>query len=176
MMAQGWASRAVPGTRAALSVMGGTTIPAAAQAALKAIVFQGVKNLPLFPAEGQGFFIKRGLAVTIENTPNSQALRDGLAQGRYQIAHTAVDNAVAMVELAKVDVAVVMGGDNGFNELLVRPEIGGYADLRDKTLVVDAPNTAYALVLYQMLRQNGLGREDYRVDPVGATGLRLAAM
>src|SRR5258708_20707732 len=99
MMAQGWASRAVLGILAALSVMGGTTIPAAAQAALKVIVFQGVQNLPLFAAEAQGFFIKRGLAVTIENTPNSQALRDGLAQGRYQIAHTAVATPVAMSEL-----------------------------------------------------------------------------
>jgi hypothetical protein len=30
----------------------------------------------------------------------------------------------------------------------VRPEIKSYADIRGKTVVVDAPNTAFALILY----------------------------
>jgi len=41
---------------------------------------------------------------------NSDVLRNGLAKGDHQIAHAAVDNAVAMVELAKADVAIVTGG------------------------------------------------------------------
>lgn len=149
---------------------------AVSEESLKVIVFQGVQNLPLFAAESKGFFVKRGLKVEVEATPNSQVLRDGLAQGRYQIAHTAVDNAVAMVELAKADVSVVMGGDNGFNDLFFQPDIRSYADLRGKTVLVDAPNTAFALVLYQILRQHGLERGDYVVKPIGGTHLRLAAM
>lgn len=149
---------------------------AASRETVDVIVFQGVQNLPLLAAEAEGFFARRGLSVKVEATPNSQALRDGLAQGRYQVAHTAVDNAVAMVELAKADVAVVMGGDNGFNSLFFQPDIASYADLRGKTVLVDAPNTAFALVLYQMLRQHGLERGDYVVSPIGGTHLRLAAM
>src|SRR6267154_2633925 len=49
------------------------------------------------------------------------------------------------IELAKADVAIVTGGDNGFNRIFVQPEINAYAELRGKTVVVDAPNTAFAL-------------------------------
>ena len=95
-------------------------------------------------------------------------LRNGLAKGDHQIAHAAVDNAVAMVELAKADVAIVTGGDNGFNHVFVQPEINAYADLRGKTVVVDAPNTAFALLLYKALKDAGLNNGDYTVKPVGA--------
>ena len=103
-------------------------------------------------------------------------LRNGLAKGDHQIAHAAVDNAVAMVELAKADVAIVTGGDNGFNHIFVQPEINAYADLRGKTVVVDAPNTAYALLLYKALKDAGLNKGDYAVKPVGGTTARLEAM
>ena len=46
------------------------------------------------------------------------------------------------------------------NELVVRPEIADYADLRGKTMVVDATNTAYALLLYKMLSLKGLQKQD----------------
>lgn len=143
---------------------------------LEVIVFEGVQNLPLFAAEEQGFFAERGVEVNVQFTPNSWVLRDGLAEGRYQIAHTAVDNAIAMVETAKKDVAIVMGGDSGFNNLFFQPDIASFEELRGKTVLVDAPNTAFALVLYRILEQNGLKRGDYTAKSVGATPLRLAAM
>jgi ABC-type nitrate/sulfonate/bicarbonate transport system substrate-binding protein len=124
---------------------------APAQTQLKVMVFPGLSNLSIFAAQHKNLFAKHGLAVEVMNTPNSDVLRDGLAKGDHQIAHAAVDNAVAMVELAKADVAIVTGGDNGFNRIFVQPEINAYADLRGKAVVVDAPNTAYALLLYKVL-------------------------
>jgi ABC-type nitrate/sulfonate/bicarbonate transport system substrate-binding protein len=150
--------------------------PVSAQPQLNVMVFQGVQNLPFFAAEAKGFFTHRDLKVEIKIAPNSQELRSGLAEGRYQIVHTAVDNAVAMAEADKTDIAVVMGGDNGFNHLFVQPDIRSYEDLRGKTVIVDAPNTAFAFVAYKMLQQNGLKRIDYVVKPVGATFLRFEAM
>jgi ABC-type nitrate/sulfonate/bicarbonate transport system substrate-binding protein len=150
--------------------------PAQAQTKLDIMVFQGVQNLPLFAAQTKGFFAKRGLEVEIKIAPSSDEMRDGLAEGRYQIVHGAVDNAVAMAEVAKKDIAVVNGGDNGFNELIVQPEIATYADLRGKAVVVDAINTAYAFQLYDMLAQNGLKKGDYTIKVVGATFRRLEAM
>ena len=44
-----------------------------------------------------------------------------------------------MAEHAKVDIVVVLGGDNGWNDLFVQPEIKGYGDLRGKTVVVTRP-------------------------------------
>jgi ABC-type nitrate/sulfonate/bicarbonate transport system substrate-binding protein len=152
------------------------TSAAQAQTRLKVMVFPGLTNFSIFAAQHKNLFAKHGLAIELLNTPNSEVLRSGLAKGDHQIAHAAVDNAVAMVELAKADVAIVTGGDNGFNHIFVQPEINAYADLRGKTVVVDAPNTAYALLLYKVLKDNGLNKGDYVVKPVGGTSARLEAM
>lgn len=144
---------------------------------LRVIVFEGIQNLPIFAAERIGAFARHGAPVALEFTPNSWTLRDGLQAGTYDIAHTAVDNAIAMVELAQADVAVVMGGDNGFNGLYAQSDIASIDALRGRTLLVDAPNTAFALVLYRILAMHGMERErDYQVKSVGATPLRLAAL
>src|SRR4051794_10472118 len=99
---------------------------------LKVIVFQGVQNLPNMAAATQGFFTRRGLAVETIFTKGSDQMRDGLARGDYDLAHGAVDNAVAMVEVAKEDVFIFCGLDQGFNKLVVRPEIAIYHDPRHK--------------------------------------------
>jgi ABC-type nitrate/sulfonate/bicarbonate transport system substrate-binding protein len=143
---------------------------------LTVIVFPGVQNLPMFSAQAKGLFAKRGLAVDLKFTPNSEELRNGLAEGRYQIAHSAVDNAFALKDKANVDIAVVLGGDDSFNRLIVQPEIASLADIKGKTVAVDAVNTAYAFQLYEMLRQKGLNKGDYEVKPVGGTSQRLEAL
>lgn len=149
---------------------------AAEDTKLTVIVFPGVQNLPMFAAQAKGFFAKRGLAVDLKFTPNSDELRNGLAEGRYHIAHSAVDNAFALKDKANVDIAVVLGGDNSFNHLIVQPEIASLADIKGKTVVVDAVNTAYAFQLYELLRRAGLNKGDYEVKPVGGTTQRLEAM
>jgi ABC-type nitrate/sulfonate/bicarbonate transport system substrate-binding protein len=69
------------------------------------------------------------------------------------------------------------GGDSGMNEFFVQSHIKSLADLRGRTVVVDAPNTAYALLAKKILQKEGLqeGR-DYTVKPVGRGELRLKAM
>ena len=49
---------------------------------LAVIVFPGVQNLPMFVAQAKGFYSKRGLDVDIKFTPNSDELRNGLAEDR----------------------------------------------------------------------------------------------
>lgn len=143
---------------------------------LTVIVFPGVQNLPMFAAQAKGFYAKRGLNVDLKFTPNSDELRNGLAEGRYQIAHSAIDNAFALKDKANVDIAVVIGGDNSFNHLIVQPEIKSLADIKGKTVVVDAINTAYAFQLYEMLRQKGVNKGDYEIKMAGGTAARLEAM
>ena len=149
---------------------------ASAQTQLKIIVFPGLSNLAQFAALSQGYYSKRGLSVELINTPNSDELRNGLAQGRYHIAHAGVDNAVAQVETDKTDLFVFMGGNNGLNNLFAQPEIGSYADLRGKTMAVDSPVTAFAILMYKMLEVKGIKRSEYEVKAVGGTPQRFAAM
>jgi ABC-type nitrate/sulfonate/bicarbonate transport system substrate-binding protein len=152
------------------------TSGAQAQDKLKVIVVPGLSNLAQFAAESQGYYRKRSLAVELINTSDSTELRRGLAEGRYDIAHAGVDNAVAQVEDDKTDLFVFMGGNSGFNSLFVQPEITSYDQLRGKTMAVDSPNTSFALLLYKMLDVKGVKRKDYEVKAVGATHLRLQSM
>ena len=150
---------------------------AAAQTPVKVKAFPGASALPLIVGTTQGMYDKHGLKVELLFTQNSQEQRDDLAQGTVQVAHAAVDNAVAMVERAKHDVVIVTGGDSSMNEFFVQPDVRTFADIKGRTVVVDAPNTAYALQAKKILLMNGL-REgmDYKVHPVGGTLLRYRAM
>lgn len=143
---------------------------------LRVNVFNTSSNLPLLAAIEAGYFAEEGLRVEVQHTPNSDEQRAGLAAGRFEIAHAAVDNAVALIE-SGADAAIVCGGDAGLNDFMVRPEVTGFADLRGKLLAVDAPNTAYALAAKKILKNQGLieGR-DYQVKLAGGTGPRAAAM
>jgi len=155
----------------------GLVTPAAAETPLTVMVFQGLQNLPLFAAQANGLFAQHGLNVEVKIAPSSDELRNGLAAGRWQIAHAAIDNSVAMVEVAKADSVIFMGGDNGFNSLIVQADINAIEDLRGSTVAVDAPNTAYAFLLYEILRQKGLKRgTDYEAKAVGASFRRFEAM
>jgi ABC-type nitrate/sulfonate/bicarbonate transport system substrate-binding protein len=164
------------GAAAAAAMLPAPAVRAQALTSIKVMTFPGMTNFSIFAAQHKGLFAKHGLAVDLLYTVNSMMQRDGLAKGDYQIIQTAADNAIAMVELAKKDAVIATGGDSGFNHLIVQPEIGTLADLRGKTVVVDAPNTAFALLLYKALKIGGLNKGDYQVNSVGGTGQRLDAM
>jgi ABC-type nitrate/sulfonate/bicarbonate transport system substrate-binding protein len=138
--------------------------------------FPNAKALPFHAGIAQGIFAKHGLALELSFTENSTAQREGLAAGRFDVVHAAVDNAVAMAGASK-DVVIVTGGDNGMNEFFVQAGVSSFSDLRGRTLIVDAPNTAYAIQAKKILLKHGL-REgaDYKVVPVGRGELRLKAM
>jgi ABC-type nitrate/sulfonate/bicarbonate transport system substrate-binding protein len=139
--------------------------------------FPNAKALPFHAGLARGIFAKHGVALELSFTENSSRQREGLAAGRFELVHAAVDNAVAMVDAAKQDVVIVTGGDSGMNEFFVQADVRSFADLRGRTLVVDAPNTAYAIQAKKILLKHGL-REgaDYKVVPVGRGELRLKAM
>ncbi len=135
------------------------------------------RPLQLAAAEKLGLFSKFGVEVQTENSANSEEVRAKLASGKGDLAYLAVDNAVAMVELAHQDVVIVMGGEGSQNELIAQPEIKSIQDLRGKTLIVDAPNTAYALQLKKILLRSRIqAGKDYEIKAFGATPQRLVAM
>jgi ABC-type nitrate/sulfonate/bicarbonate transport system substrate-binding protein len=139
------------------------------------MVFPGAQTLPLFAAQQLKLFERRGLAVELVPAPNSGEQREGLAAGRYQIAHGAADQCVALA-LSGVDAVVVAGGDNGFNHLVVQPWVERLADLRGYTLVADVAGTGWSFVLYEILRRNGLNKGDFTIHEAGAPVRRFEAM
>jgi len=138
--------------------------------------FPNAKALPLQVGIDKGFFARRGLKAELELTESSKAQRDGLAAGRFQVAQSAIDNAVAMIEDAGEDIVILSGGDSGMNEFFVQAGINSFADLRGRVVLVDAPDTAYALQVKKLLAQHGVGAGDYTAKPVGAGVYRLKGM
>jgi NitT/TauT family transport system substrate-binding protein len=147
------------------------------EALLRLRIFPGAGNLPLIVGEEQGIFARHGVKLQIDPTPNSDAMRAGLAAGEFDIALGSADNAVAMVESAGKDVIIVAGGDNGLLKFMARDEIKDFGDLRGRVIAVDAPNTAFALVAKKILKSHGLKEgSDYTLRPVGGTQIRAKAM
>jgi ABC-type nitrate/sulfonate/bicarbonate transport system substrate-binding protein len=139
--------------------------------------FPNARALPFYVARDRGFFARHGLTVDLQFTKGSKAQREALANGSADIVHSAVDNAVAMIDVAKVDVVIVGGGDSGTNEFYVQDYVKDFSDIRGHAIVVDATNTAYALQAKKVLLQHGLSEgKDYTLNPVGNGGRRLEAL
>lgn len=138
--------------------------------------FPNAKALPLWLGAENGVFERHGLKLSIDETVSSDAQREKLATGKIDIVQSAVDNALAMI-LAGQDVIIVMGGESGMNDFIARANINSFADFRGKTLVVDAPNTAYALQARKLLARAGLKLDvDYKIKPIGNASLRFRAL
>jgi ABC-type nitrate/sulfonate/bicarbonate transport system substrate-binding protein len=139
--------------------------------------FPNARALPCLAGIEKGIFNKHGIKLELEFTENSESQRAGLAAGKFDLVHSAVDNAVAMIDVAKVDIVIVSGGDSGTNEFIVQPDIKSFSDIRGKSIVVDATNTAYALQAKKILLKNGLkDGTDYKLNPVGNGLHRFRAM
>ena len=152
---------------------------------MRLLSFGGATNLPIWMAQEKGFMEREGVKLTFATTNGSvEQIRDFYA-GKYDVISTAFDNIVAYAEgqsdiplPGPFDMFAFMGGHGGMNTLMVRPEIKGYADIKGKTVAVDALKSGYGIVLYQILKDRG-GLEfdrDYKAISVGNTDKRLEAM
>jgi ABC-type nitrate/sulfonate/bicarbonate transport system substrate-binding protein len=135
------------------------------------------RPLAVMLADSRGILARHGIEAEYLVRPSSESLRSDLAAGKGDVAFLAVDNDVAMVDSAGVDVVIVMGAESSENEIIAQPGTKSIADLRGRTLLVDATNTAYALGLKKVLLLNGMHPgKDYELKPVGSTPFRLQAM
>jgi ABC-type nitrate/sulfonate/bicarbonate transport system substrate-binding protein len=145
-------------------------------AEIKVIAFPGAPNLPTFAALEQGYFTEEGLSVALATTPSSVSQIERFHAGEFDLAFTAFDNVVAYQEgmgavklNSPPDFRVIMGATQVELSAIVAPEIKTAADLRGKSLALDAVGTGFAFVLYAMLEELGLSIKDYERIPVGAT-------
>ena len=188
-MRQGWKRTAViTALTATLSAIAGsnflTTLGNAEDLVpLAVIAFPGTSNWPIRIAQDKGYFARNGIEVNLSPTPNSVFQMTNLIAGKFDLAMTAADNVVAYMEgqgevpvASQPDLFMFMGGSPSIPVLVTVPEVKTYAELRGKTLAVDAVTTGYAFVLFDLLKRNGLQPGDYRVEPVGGTQARWQGM
>ena len=156
---------------------------ASAAQTLQVIVFPGGFNWPMWVAKEKGFFVAQDLDVVITPTPNSVFQMQNLAAGKFDIAFSTVDNVIAYDEgqgeapLAETpDFFAFMGGQSGAVRLVVQPDVKTYADLKGKSLAVDAATTGYAFVMRKLLQEGGLSESDYQIERLGGTAQRAQAL
>ena len=153
--------------------------PPPAPKPLRVITFDGGWNLPLWAAQRQGFFRANGVDVQTTYTPNSGFLIASLFDGKADIALALIDNLVAYQEgqgEAKIpdapDLFAFMGSDGGFLSVVAAPGVAGFADLKGKTLSVDAMTTGAAFVLREIVARHGLADTDLSYVRAGGTANR----
>jgi ABC-type nitrate/sulfonate/bicarbonate transport system substrate-binding protein len=146
-------------------------------------VFPGGFNWAIYVAQERGLFENNGIRVKVQATPGSVAQMTGLSEGKFDIAMTAVDNIVAYVEGQgeapigpQSEFFAFMGSDTGFLSLVTAPDVKAIADLKGRTLSVDALTTGYAFVLLDILLRNGLHDGDYSVAKVGGMVQRWTSL
>jgi ABC-type nitrate/sulfonate/bicarbonate transport system substrate-binding protein len=160
------------------------TISAVAAAEpFKVVAFAGASNWPFWVGQEKGFFQKQGLDVALAITPNSTEMAKNLFNGVFDLALTSVDNIVAYDEGqgetdlgGPADFVALFGVDNGLLHVMVAPEVKTFADLKGKTLSVDAMTTGFAFVLRDALAKNGVDEKDVTWVKVGGGAQRLQAL
>jgi len=125
---------------------------------------------PVLLAQSRGLFAARGLDVEFDRVVSSDQQFQDLASGRYQLVVTAFDNVVSYTANAgnavgrRLDLVVPAAYDAGMNLSLIGQGVGSLAELRGRRLAVDAEETGFAFLLYEMLGAAGLERGvDYEV-------------
>jgi len=170
---------------AALGALSLAISPALALDDVRVMSFGGATNLPIWVAQAKGFFAKEGINLVFSKTNGSVEQIKALYEGKIDIISTAFDNIVAYAEgqsdiplPGPADMFAFVGIHGGMNTLMVRPEIAAYADIKGKTVAVDALKSGYGIVLYQILQTRGglTYGKDYQAVSVGNTDHRLAAM
>ena len=145
--------------------------------------FAGATNLPVWVAQREGLFARHGLNVILEKPNGSVGQFQGLAEGRYPIVISAFDNVVAYhagqgsAEVGAIpDLVAVMGIDSGLLSLVATSGITRIADLKGRTLAVDAPTTGFSFALRDMLARAGVKESDVTFVAAGNSDGRWKAL
>ncbi|MGO4814320.1 ABC transporter substrate-binding protein [Cupriavidus sp. 2MCAB6] len=117
---------------------------------------------PLTLADKAGIFKKHGVDVDIKMIPQKDR-HLALASGAIQCAATTVETHVAWnANGVPITQIVQLDKSYGADGLAVRGDVKGFADLKGKTVGVDAPGTAPYFGLAWMLKKNGMTLKDVK--------------
>ena len=140
-------------------------------------------SLLLDIARSTGRLERAGLDVTETLVPSSPAQFRSLEAGEFDVVMTSPDNVLAYRFLnanplgRNLPVEILAGIDRGLGlSLCLAPSVTDVADVRDRVVGVDVPQSGFAFVAFALLEHAGLNREDYAVESLGSTPRRAEAL
>jgi ABC-type nitrate/sulfonate/bicarbonate transport system substrate-binding protein len=102
-----------------------------------------------------------------------------LLDGTFDLALAGMDNIVAYQEGQgeatipdNPDLFAFLGNDGGFASVVGAPAVRTFADLKGRTVSVDAMTTGYAFVVRELLARNGIAEADVSYVRAGGTANR----
>ena len=151
--------------------------------AIRLITFPGAPNLPIFIAQQDGLFEQYDVEVDMSTTPSSIYQFEQLAAGSFDIVGTAFDNVVAYREhqgAADLDLPLAVSAFMGASQIeLSLISADGYPSLdslKGQDIAMDALDTGFAFVAYDLLENAGITSSEVTLRAVGATPQRLDAV
>jgi ABC-type nitrate/sulfonate/bicarbonate transport system substrate-binding protein len=125
-------------------------------------------------AQRRGLYAEHGVEIETVRTRSSTEQRERMQSGDCDVALTAIDNLIAWN--AAGDDLVLVGQVERTTVLDLVAAAERIEDLRGTTLAVDAVDTGFAIVLRKILRDHGLGANDYELLAAGGIQQRCDAI
>ncbi|RKK05885.1 ABC transporter permease [Pseudoroseomonas wenyumeiae] len=116
---------------------------------------------PLTLAEQAGLFKAAGVEVETKFVPQRER-NLALASGALNCVVTTVDTMILWGSTMPLVQVLVLDKSKGGDGIAVRPNIGGWSDMKGKTFAVDGAGTTPYFVLAYMLRENGIHIRDVK--------------
>jgi ABC-type nitrate/sulfonate/bicarbonate transport system substrate-binding protein len=131
---------------------------------------------PFYATQAIGAFDQQGLAPETAVLGSAPQVSTAVVGNSVDVGVAAMDIHIRAVERGGNAIWWMTEFANPVYRLLARPGINSYADLRGRTINVDSPNGITYYLVSRMLRQAGLGPDDYNFVYAGGTPDRLAAL
>lgn len=121
---------------------------------------------PLYIAQKEGFFEKRGLRVSLRRMEGTGERRSGLIANRLQGAGSTVDDLViSRAQGVPIKMVLALDESDGADGILVSEGINSVSDLKGKTCAVQPGFVNHFFLLY-VLDRNGLTSDDVTIKPM----------
>lgn len=127
-------------------------------------------------AEQKGFFANEGLEVSFHKTVFAPDHNAGMAEGRWDLTLSSADTMIARTTTDGVDYLLFMQAEEGLDACLIgRPGVTSVEALRGRLLAGDPGDSNLDLIRRKILRTHNLPEDQYDVEIIGSSPVRLEA-
>jgi ABC-type nitrate/sulfonate/bicarbonate transport system substrate-binding protein len=131
---------------------------------------------PHVVAEHKGFFAKEDLEIRFHKTTYAPDHNRGMAEGRWDFTLSSADTMIARTTTDGVDYMLFMQSEEGLSAYLIgQPGVDAIEKLRGKLLAGDPGDSNLDLIRKKILRTHGMDDDQYRIEIIGSSPVRLEA-